>query len=151
MHHKWTYVFINLGLGANVTNFNYTLTQPFWNETGNGTLCVPKLALPVGLTVSDGAEGSIQVVTVGANGNALYNCADITFRSNATTLSTNDCVTDEGVTFAPIAVEAGANGSTTANTTTTTGKSAAATGGVNMIALSSVVGLTLAFVCGMGL
>lgn len=73
LHHPWEYLFINLGLGANVTNFNYTLTGPtFWNVSGAGTLCVD-LPLPEGLTMSDGQEGSIQVVTVGASGSALYN------------------------------------------------------------------------------
>jgi hypothetical protein len=66
-------VFVNLGLGENATNFNYTLTKSFWNETGKGTLCVPTLALPAGLTVTDGTRASIQVVTLGDTGNALYN------------------------------------------------------------------------------
>jgi hypothetical protein len=66
-------VFVNLGLGDNVTNFNYTLTPQFWNETGNGTLCIPKLPLPAGLTVSDGTTASLQVVTLGQSGSALYN------------------------------------------------------------------------------
>jgi len=73
LHHPWTYVFINLGLGANVSNFNYTLTPQFWNATGNGTLCVPGLKLPSGLTVQDGTQASIQVVTVGDSGSGLYN------------------------------------------------------------------------------
>ena len=73
LHHPWTYVFVNLGLGDNVTNFNYTLTPSFWNETGNGTLCVPQLPLPAGVTPADGSKGSIQVVTLGASGSALYN------------------------------------------------------------------------------
>lgn len=73
LHHPWEYVFVNLGLGSNVTNFNYTLTGPtFWNVTGAGTLCVD-LPLPEGLNPSDGQEGSIQVVTVGESGSALYN------------------------------------------------------------------------------
>ncbi len=44
LHHPWTYVFVNLGLGDNATNFNYTLTPSFWNETGNGT-CVCRICL----------------------------------------------------------------------------------------------------------
>jgi hypothetical protein len=71
---------VNLGLGPNVTNFNYTLTPSFWNETGNGTLCVPTIPLPAGLTVSDGTEASIQVVTLGDSGNALYNVSRSTLR-----------------------------------------------------------------------
>lgn len=73
MHHKWTYVFVNLGLGDNVTNFNYTLTPSLWNETGNGTLCISDLPLPVDLSVADGTHATIQVVTSGQSGSALYN------------------------------------------------------------------------------
>lgn len=73
LHHDWTYVFINLGLGANVSNFNYTLTPEFWNATGKGTLCVPSLQLPANLNVTDGTQASIQVITVGASGAGLYN------------------------------------------------------------------------------
>jgi len=76
--HSVSSVFVNLGLGENVTNFNYTLTQNFWNETGNGTLCVPNLPLPVGLTVTDGTKASLQVVTLGDKGNALYNVSSNT-------------------------------------------------------------------------
>jgi hypothetical protein len=71
LHHAWTYIFINLGLGANVTNFNYTLTPNFLNSTGNGTLCLSKLNLPVNIT--EGTLGSLQVVTVGSSGAGLYN------------------------------------------------------------------------------
>lgn len=73
LHHDWTYVFINLGLGANVSNFNYTLTPEFWNATGKGTLCVPELLLPTDLKVADGDQASIQVITVGDSGAGLYN------------------------------------------------------------------------------
>ena len=81
LHHDWTYVFINLGLGPNVTNFNYTLTPEFWNATGKGTLCVPELKLPADLSVVDGTEASIQVVTVGASGAGLYNVSSCPFLS----------------------------------------------------------------------
>jgi hypothetical protein len=81
MHHKWTYLFVNLGLGDNVTNFNYTLTPALWNETGNGTLCLPTLPLPVDLDVADGTRATIQVVTSGESGNALYNVGSSLGRS----------------------------------------------------------------------
>ena len=73
LHHPWTYIYVNLGLGANTTNFNLTLTPLFWNETGNGTLCIPKLAIPAEFNLTDGTRGSLQVVTSGASGAALYN------------------------------------------------------------------------------
>ncbi|KAK3693394.1 hypothetical protein B0T22DRAFT_371950 [Podospora appendiculata] len=139
LHHKWTYVFLNLGLGSEVTNFNYSLTPEFWNVTGNGTLCVPKLALPAELTPADGTNATIQVVTSGASGSALYNCADITFRSGASALSSGDCATDAGITYVPIKQQA-----TNSSATTATPKGNGATiAGVNMAALSLVMGLAV--------
>lgn len=73
LHHDWTYVFINLGLGPNTTVFNYTLTPEFYNVTGEGTYCFPKIEVPASLNITDGTEGSLQVVTVGDSGSALYN------------------------------------------------------------------------------
>ncbi|KAB5578871.1 hypothetical protein GE09DRAFT_562859 [Coniochaeta sp. 2T2.1] len=155
LHHAWTYIFVNLGLGPNVTNFNYTLTEPFWNSTGNGTLCVPALKLPAGLTVVDGTEASIQVVTTGEKGNALYNCADITFRADAKALEGGKCETSEGVTVAPVTVGNGSstedgkggNGGSSQNTTTGgSGQNAAPGRSLDRTALGSVVGLALAFV-----
>lgn len=73
LHHPWTYVFVNLGLGTNYPVFNISLTQQPLNETGNGTLCLPHLNLPAGVSPSDGANASIQVVTLGQSGSALYN------------------------------------------------------------------------------
>ncbi|KAA8635443.1 hypothetical protein SMACR_00537 [Sordaria macrospora] len=147
LHHPWEYVFVNLGLGGNVTNFNYTLTGPtFWNVTGAGTLCVD-LPLPEGLNPSDGQEGSIQVVTVGESGSALYNCADITFRANATALSKDECKTDEKVSFAQIKEQSG--NSTDDGASADDAKSGASIVGLNNVALTAVVGMALSFVTGM--
>ncbi|KAF4784053.1 hypothetical protein HER10_EVM0003450 [Colletotrichum scovillei] len=155
LHHDWTYVFINLGLesGGNVTTHNITLTPQFWNATGSGTLCVEKLALPT--PAKDGQRGSIQVVTVGESGSGLYNCADIRFTSNATTLPSDQCKT-EGVTVHTIKEQSanGTNstsGNSTGNSTSGSGSSGAAGSGAHMLALSSVVGLSMAFVFGMSL
>lgn len=147
LHHPWTYIFVNLGLGADVSNFNYTLTKPFWNSTGNGTLCVPQLALPADLPISDGSQGSLQVVTVGDDGNALYNCADITFRAGAAQLSVEDCVSSPGVSFTVIEAQAqDKNGSSRGD-----GTSAGSTNGLSVVVLSSVAALTMVFACGMAL
>ena len=43
------------------------------NETGNGTICIPKYTLPADLGISDGMEASLQVITIGDSGTALYN------------------------------------------------------------------------------
>ena len=141
LHHPWTYVFVNLGLGPDVSNFNYTLTNPFWNETGNGTLCVPRLALPADLPVREGSEASLQVVTVGEDGNALYNCADIVFRADAKVLEGGECENSTGVEVKPVV----AGGAAAAG-------NAASVRGVNTAAaVSSVAALAMLFVFGMSL
>ena len=153
LHHKWTYVFINLGLGENVANFNYSLTNPFWNSTGNGTLCIPKLTLPTNLPVQDGSLASIQVVTLGETGNALYNCADITFRESATTLAEGDCQTSPGLTYRNVTAAAqqpseqsgGQSGEQQSDDKSSAGSSRA----VDTAVLSAVGLLTLLFVFGM--
>ncbi|KAB5582670.1 hypothetical protein GE09DRAFT_277988 [Coniochaeta sp. 2T2.1] len=96
--HNWDYHFYNLGLGENVSNFNISLTHGLVNVTGRGVLCVPKLGLPADIEVKDGDLASLQVVTVGHSGSALYNCADIVFRNSAETLGSDECVSDPGVT-----------------------------------------------------
>ena len=140
---------VNLGLGADTANFNYTLTNPFWNETGNGTLCIQKLALPASLPVDEGAFGTLQVVTFGEDGNALYNCADVVFSKNATVLADGDCVTSPGVTAAPLAL-AGTASNSSSNSTAGKGSAGSAVG-VNVAAMSSVVALAVVFVFGMSL
>ncbi|KAK3985066.1 hypothetical protein QBC44DRAFT_405686 [Cladorrhinum sp. PSN332] len=137
LHHKWTYIFINLGIGENVSSFNISLTDPFWNSTGNGTLCIPKLTLPANLPIQDGTLASIQAVTIGETGNALYNCADITFRESATTLAEGDCTTSPGLTYANV---------TAAAQQKSAGSSSPA---VNTAVLSAVGAITLLFVFGM--
>jgi hypothetical protein len=72
LHHPWTYVFVNLGLGTEYPTFNISLTAQPLNETGNGTLCLPQVKIPAGVTVLEGQNASIQVVTVGASGSGLY-------------------------------------------------------------------------------
>ncbi len=43
------------------------------NETGNGTICIPKWTLPADLGIVDGQDASLQVITIGDSGTALYN------------------------------------------------------------------------------
>ncbi|KAI0390850.1 hypothetical protein F5Y17DRAFT_471297 [Xylariaceae sp. FL0594] len=96
LHHPWSYVYINLGLGQNSSNFNISLTPSLLNVTGKGTFCLPSLPIPT--TISDGQEASIQIVTNGASGSALYNCADITFKASAKPLDGGICSNSTGVT-----------------------------------------------------
>lgn len=71
LHHAWSYVWVNLGLGSNTTNYNISLTPDLYNISGKGDFCWPKLPVPVEIT--DGTNATIQVVTGGASGSALYN------------------------------------------------------------------------------
>ncbi|KAK1958518.1 hypothetical protein LY78DRAFT_591926 [Colletotrichum sublineola] len=153
LHHDWTYLFINLGLEANgnITTFNVTLTPELWNTTGSGTLCIDKLPLPA--PAQNGQRGSLQVVTVGDSGSGLYNCADIRFTSNATALSSEQCKT-EGVTLHAVrdqtANETSGSGNSTGNSTGG-GSSGAAGSGAPLVALTSVVGLSMALIFGMSM
>lgn len=74
-HHPFTYVWINLGLGNNVSTFNISLNSMPYNETGNGTLCFPHFPIPqsLDLDLADGSNATLQVITVGDSGTALYN------------------------------------------------------------------------------
>ncbi|PHH72926.1 hypothetical protein CDD80_4172 [Ophiocordyceps camponoti-rufipedis] len=90
LHHKWTYLYVNLGLGRNTTNFNVSLTPDFLNVTGKGTLCIDKLPIPI--PVENGTLATLQVVTPGASGSALYNCADIRLVEGAK--SPDNCTND---------------------------------------------------------
>lgn len=166
LHHAWTYVFVNLGLGTDVSSFNISLTPEFWNSTGNGTLCVPKVPLPADLEVKDGDLASIQVVTVGDTGSALYNCADIKFSKDAK--GPDECKSDN-VTYYVVGevqdkVESDgdvpeASGSNSDSSDSSDSSSEGGSGGtgaaigkdVPVAVLSTVVGLALAFAAGMSL
>ena len=97
LHHDWTYLFLNLGLGTNVTNFNVSISHTPWNATGSGTLCIPRLPLDLG-DVEDGTEASLQVVTVGHDGASLYNCANLRLVAEAEEFGGEECAT-EGVEY----------------------------------------------------
>ncbi|KAM0543174.1 hypothetical protein ACHAPJ_012429 [Fusarium lateritium] len=153
LHHEWTYIFVNLGLGENTTNFNVSLTPQFLNATNPGTLFIEELALPSDVQPSDGDLASIQVVTIGDTGNALYNCADIRFKEKAkgpnnrtgdvdyvTIKEQNGNETEESASNSSSSQEKGGNDD-----------NAAGILGVNKVALTSVVGLAAAFVMGFGL
>ena len=72
--HPWAQTYINLGLGNNVTRFNITLMEPF-NQTSNGTICLPHVTLPDDMmaSVKEGDLASIQIIQLSHTGGALYN------------------------------------------------------------------------------
>ncbi|KAK6335636.1 hypothetical protein TWF696_002403 [Orbilia brochopaga] len=154
LHHPWTYVFVNLGLGTEVTTFNYTLTPNFLNVTGNGTFCLPKIQLPETLMPTDGQNASIQVVTSGASGAALYNCADIVFRSsaNALTAGEDQCVntTKSSTVIQDQSTLAQTSGDSNTNTTAGGDKPSAAVHG-SSVPLTAAFTVLLAMVVASGL
>lgn len=72
-HYPFTYAFLNLGLGSNVTNLNISLNATPINETGNGILCIEKFPLPANLGITKGLSASLQISTIGPTGTAQYN------------------------------------------------------------------------------
>ncbi|KAI0546522.1 hypothetical protein F4679DRAFT_587534 [Xylaria curta] len=145
LHHPWTYLYINLGLGENATNFNISLTPQLLNVTGSGNFCIP--ALPIPAAVTDGQEASLQVVTNGESGSALYNCADIVFKSSAKPLSGGICTNSTGVTAAIVGQAATTNSSSTPTPTPTpNGAPAVVSRGAHIIVLGMAFGFVLIMV-----
>jgi hypothetical protein len=64
---------MNLGLGSLTSAFNISLTVMPLNETGNGTICIPRFPVPADLPIEDGTDATLQAITVGDSGTALYN------------------------------------------------------------------------------
>lgn len=155
LHHAWTYVFVNLGLGDNVTNFNISLTPEFLNVTGNGTFCLPLLELPEGLVANNGTNASIQVVTVGQSGTALYNCADIILVDGAPGPADGVCV---NTTQSALVISANSSANANepvpesgSNTTSGTSGAVAQAASANTAALAGLVGMLILFATGMGI
>ncbi|KAI5865703.1 hypothetical protein GGS23DRAFT_593881 [Durotheca rogersii] len=144
LYHPWSYLFINLGFGANTTNFNVSLTPNIVNVTSNGVICLPQVPVPV--NVSDGQLASLQIVTSGSTGAALYNCADITFRSSAQLLDSNECRNDTDITAVIVGSSSAAE--TPATPAESTPPSAAPGTTVGGWTLAAAVGLAFAFVAG---
>lgn len=85
--HPWALTYVNLGLaeGNNtIASFNASLLATY-NQTGNGTFCLPQLGgtaleelvreagIEGGVEGLDGRNASLQVVQIGHGGSALYN------------------------------------------------------------------------------
>ncbi|KAI1138070.1 hypothetical protein F5Y05DRAFT_50195 [Hypoxylon sp. FL0543] len=169
LHHPWSYLWINLGLGNEVTNFNLTMAPELMNVTGRGKFCLDNLHVP--MDVADGTNASIQVITAGGGdsgeGSALYNCADVTLRTNAPVpdgMCKNDTTmsvvmlgqqweqqssnatgngTGTGASVVTVTVTAASN-----PTSTTNSAMAKTAGGVTLI---GVVGLASVLAVGLGL
>ncbi|KAI0422807.1 hypothetical protein F5X98DRAFT_103766 [Xylaria grammica] len=141
LHHPWTYLYINLGLGENTTNFNISLTPQLLNVTGSGNFCITDLPVPG--TIADGQAATIQVVTNGESGSALYNCADIIFKSTATSPSDGTCTNSTGVTAAIV----GQSTTSSSSTPTPTPNSAPASIVISVPQVT-VLGIMVSFILG---
>jgi len=119
LHDEAAYIFINIGLGVNSSNFNYTLYAEPLNETGAGNLCFPKLTLPPNMPIAEGTNASIQFATAGHDGEGLYNCADITFTKNATLLPSDQCVNSSTVSITPLISYTASNSTNSTNSSST--------------------------------
>ncbi|EXJ62238.1 hypothetical protein A1O7_02671 [Cladophialophora yegresii CBS 114405] len=138
-HHSWTYVAFNLGLGSNTNTFNISLNPMLLNETGNGTMCFPKWRLPADLNIEDGTDASLQIITIGDSGTALYNCADIRFSADATLLSEDQCQNTTGLELYPL-VQQQADGSMVGAAATVTVTASAA--GASATGESAAMGMS---------
>lgn len=131
--HPWAITYVNLGLGGdNTTTFNISLV-PNFNQTGNGTFCLPAIKLPRDVVVSNGTQASLQVIQLGETGSALYNCADITFSSDAKILGNDKCLNSTGVgglALTSSSSSSSGGGNTTTSSTSSTSSAAAASSGV---------------------
>lgn len=82
VHHPWAFTYVNLGLGGdNTTVFNISLVEGF-NQTGNGTFCIPTVIIPDSVGLTEGTNASIQVIQIGETGSALYNVSGHMIYSN---------------------------------------------------------------------
>lgn len=163
--HTWALTYVNLGLAAGadgnntVASYNASLLAAY-NQTGNGTFCLPsvgraaleELAREAGVDGGvDGLSGrnaSLQVIQIGHGGSALYNCADITFASNATTLATDQCSNSTGVggieitnVDSSLAANASSTSSGAAASGTTTGGAGGAVDGIPGMNVLIVMGV----------
>ncbi|KAK8066012.1 hypothetical protein PG997_012759 [Apiospora hydei] len=151
LHHEWTYVFVNLGLGTNASAFNVSLTPDFVNVTGRGTYCIPSLPLPI--QPRDGDNATIQVVTSGKSGSALYNCADITFRSSAQPLSGDKCKNSTGITAEYVGQAPAPSAGSSSNSTSASNPpgNAAAAKQLDAVAMIAMFGFSMVYVLDVGL
>ncbi|KAM3082343.1 hypothetical protein ACMFMF_002008 [Clarireedia jacksonii] len=112
LHHPWTYIFVNLGLGSNVTNFNISLTPAPLNETGAGELCLGDFVLPEGVALHDGLNATLQVVTVGESGSA--------FTTNST-----QCPSTPGLNITTLSSSSSSSPTSPSNSSSTSSSAAA--------------------------
>ncbi|KIW47437.1 uncharacterized protein PV06_00134 [Exophiala oligosperma] len=110
MGHDRTVIQMLLALGNNPgDNFNITLEQTF-QQQGEGDFCLPTVKIPADSNITDGTNGTLQVITDNEGGGGLYICADLTFTSAPTVQSLpSACTNGTGVTASPLSSIVNAN------------------------------------------
>ncbi|KAI1415075.1 hypothetical protein F5Y13DRAFT_187760 [Hypoxylon sp. FL1857] len=160
LHHPWTFLWMNIGLGSAVTNFNMTLIPELMNVTGKGKFCLDNLEVP--MDVADGTLASIQVITAGGGdageGSSLYNCADVVLRTNAKTPD-GMCKNDTALSVVMLgeqwqhtpASNSTATVTVTAASTPTATRNSATGNTAGGVALVGIFGLACVLATGLGL
>ncbi|EHY57377.1 hypothetical protein ABEF92_006991 [Exophiala dermatitidis] len=110
MGHDRAVVQMLLALGNDPgDHFNITLEQTL-QEQGEGSFCLPSVQIPADLNITDGTNGTLQVITNAEGGGGLYVCADLTFTSSPTIQSLpSACSNGTGVTAYPLSSKINAN------------------------------------------
>lgn len=125
MGHIEANVEVLIGFGNDPGSAFNTVLRPTFQETGLGDFCMTGFSLPDGLNVTEGTNATIQVITNGDPDGGLYNCADITFTSQAVTGGT--CQNGTGVTASSATISGSPNGTTSSSPSSTSSGTAAAT------------------------
>lgn len=126
-HPVWVFA-VNLSTSANPQNFQaFSPAVPFFQVTGEGLFCFPVDFAASGISgLTDGVNVTIQAFFNGGDGN-LFQCADLTLRSNATIPSGTTCTNATGDTVQTLASTAVPSPT---NASSTGGSGASSTGSV---------------------
>lgn len=76
--HATAFIYINLGMGGTPPNMSHPMVPPFQivgptNDPYPGTICLPQVLLPEGVSPKVGDLATIQVIETAKHGAALYN------------------------------------------------------------------------------
>ncbi|PQE07180.1 GPI anchored protein [Rutstroemia sp. NJR-2017a BVV2] len=133
-----------IGFGNDVGSRFETVLRQTFADSGTGTFCMTGFQIPAGLSVTDGMNATIQVITGGSGmsrrGDAsggLYNCADIALTRNVSTVGSCSNATDIKTSVASV----------TGNPNSTTSSSGASSGAILAspgTLLAAVVGVAIA-------
>ncbi|KEF58527.1 uncharacterized protein A1O9_06453 [Exophiala aquamarina CBS 119918] len=92
---------IALAIGNDVGDSFNTIILPTIEEFGPGEFCLAAIPIPADLNITEGTNGTIQVITNSHDGSGLYNCADITFTSTSPE-EPSSCTNGTGISASPL-------------------------------------------------